>query len=174
MPKRMQISNCNLLNNTLFDFGQSIFESMRAYEGKIFCLNEHLKRLEESAKAVNIKLPCSREKIKEKILKELKGSKIKEAYVRVSVNHKARLNIVVKPVKIYPEEFYREGVRIVTAAIKKDSVHAVFPSAKTANFLNGILARIEASLREDYYHRQKEKNFYLIKTNMLVFLKHCC
>jgi branched-chain amino acid aminotransferase len=132
----------------LFDLGHNVFESMRAYQGKIFCLEEHLERLEESAKSIKIfcsrKIFCPREELKQKILKELEVSGLREAYIRLTINFREEINVIIKPPKIYPKEFYEKGVKIITVPTIKDSISSLFPQAKTGNFLNGILAKIEA------------------------------
>ncbi|MCM8778330.1 MAG: aminotransferase class IV [Candidatus Omnitrophica bacterium] len=126
-----------------FDLGANVFETMRAYAGKIFCLKEHLLRLEESARSIQIKLPCSRKELKQKILKELETSKLKDAYIRLSINFLGKIDILVRPPRIYPKDFYENGVKIITVPTFKDSLASVFPQAKMGNFLNGILARME-------------------------------
>lgn len=105
----LQATGYNLqANNLPFDLGNNIFESMRAYGGKIFCLREHLERLEESAKSISVKLPCSREDLRQKIYKELKRAGLKEAYIRVSVNFLGEINIIISPPKNLSKRILRK------------------------------------------------------------------
>lgn len=134
-----------------FNFGYNVFESMRAYKGKVFYLEEHLDRFEESAKSIGFEINYSRKILKVKILKKLEESNLKDAYIRIAMDSKSKIEIIVKPIKTYPEEFYREGVKAVTVAVKKEAISSLFPQAKTGNFLNGILAKIEANLRGDFF-----------------------
>ncbi|MCM8784334.1 MAG: aminotransferase class IV [Candidatus Omnitrophica bacterium] len=171
----MQVTDYNLQNNILLDFGYNVFESMRVYEGKIFCLKEHFKRLEESAKTLKIDLPYSKKELKTIVLREFKKSGIENAYVRISIDSKHKLNVIVKPAKSYSPKLYQKGVEIVTITMKKDLVSALFSEAKTGNFLNGILARMEAGNffeailinREGFITEGTVSNIFMIKNNVL-------
>lgn len=134
--------------------GNGIFESLRTYNGKIFKFQEHLQRLKQSAKALNLNLPPP-SKIKREILKELKKVGPEEAYIRVSFSpngipyakHREKerdLTVIVKPCPVYPEEYYENGVEVLTVPTQRNIPSAVEPRIKSENFLGGILAKIES------------------------------
>ncbi|MCM8797985.1 MAG: aminotransferase class IV [Candidatus Omnitrophica bacterium] len=162
-------------NNLFFDLGDNVFESMRAYGGKIFCLEEHLERLETSAKSIQIKLPSCKE-LRKKILQEFSDSGLKEAYLRVSINFQGEINIIITSPPTYPKELYEKGVKVIIVPNFKDSVASVFPQAKTGNFLNGVLAKIEAKdyfeaillNRQGYITEGTVSNIFIVKEKILV------
>jgi len=127
-----------------FDFGHNVFESMRAYRGRVFCLEEHLARLAESAKSLQIKISCSHEELRQKILKELEASGLKDAYIRLSIDSQGKISIIIRPPRTYPKLFFKKGVKVIAVPTSKNSISSLFPQAKTVNFLNGIMAKIEA------------------------------
>jgi len=159
----------------IFDFGYNVFESMRVYRGRIFCLDEHIKRLEESAKSIQIKLAYSREELKRKILEEIKKKKIRDAYVRLSINGKGKLEIILRPPRIYPEEFYKKGVKVITVPTIKESISSTFPQTKTGNFLNGIFAFLEKNdsfeaillNRDGFITEGTVSNIFMVKDEIL-------
>lgn len=124
-----------------------VFETMRAYRGKIFMLEEHIARLLESSKTAGIYISLAMTAIKKKAKSALKGKGLKDAYIRFAVNSgengKANYSIVVKEAVVYPGRFYINGVSVVTVATKRNSVESQNPEIKSSSFLNGILAKSE-------------------------------
>ncbi len=132
-----------------------VFESMRTYgRGKVFRLADHLERLSASAKTIGLEMPYPPEVLAAEIERALAADGRKEAYVRLSLvrasgaggdpsREKRRLRIIVTGVKKYPAEFYRQGVKIGTAAARKPAAEAQPGQAKSLNFLPGVLARAE-------------------------------
>jgi len=136
-----------------------VFETMRAYEGKIFKVKDHIQRLFSSAKSINLKIPYSPLQLEKLLKKDLEKSKIKEAYVRLAlvpqVKHKAnpvrngtsgaKISLIIKEAPVYPDIFYRKGIKLITAPTQRDFILAQNPKIKSSNFLNAILAKIETS-----------------------------
>ena len=127
----------------------AVFESIRAYQGRIFKLDAHLRRFYASAQTIMLKIPQDKRQIKRRISHTLKKSGLKDAYIRISAagegKRTTKMGIVVRGVKFYPQDFYRKGVGIVSVAVKRDSINTLTPNIKSANFLSGVLAKIEAN-----------------------------
>ncbi len=137
-------------------YGDGVFEGIRAYEGKIFKLEEHLARLEDSAKAILLKLPLSRAEIAQAVLETCQKNKMKSGYLRLVVTRgkgylglspdrckKPTIIIIASELELYPEKYYREGLKVVTGATWRQSPAALDPGIKSLNYLNNILAKIE-------------------------------
>lgn len=140
-----------------FLYGDGIYETMRAYGGKIFLLKKHLARLKRSANAIALKLPLSLDKIGDALNESLRVNKLQEAYVRLHISRgpgelgldpalcvAPTMVIVTKPFHDYPTEYYQRGVSVVIVKTRRNHPLALPPSIKGTNFLNNILAKIEA------------------------------
>ena len=126
-----------------------IFESLRTYEGIFFCINEHLDRFFESAKTVGLKIPETREAIREKIKKAFLDSGKKDAFVRLTLVDDEILVVVTE--RKHPPEMYREGVALKTTVVRRNSSRAEFPEAKaTSSFLNQVLATLDPAPSGNY------------------------
>ena len=140
-------------------YGDGVFEGIRAYEGRIFKLEEHLARLEDSAKAILLKLPLSRKEIEKAVLETCQKNKMKSGYLRLVLTRgkgylglspdrckKPTIIIIASDLELYPEKYYREGLKVVTGATWRQSPAALDPGIKSLNYLNNILAKIEGQL----------------------------
>lgn len=139
-------------------YGDGIFEGIRSYNGRVFKLNEHLKRLYDSAKAIALNIPLSLDELREATLQTLRANNLSDAYIRLVVTRgvgdlgldpqkcpKPSLFIITAKIKLYPEEFYQNGLEIITVATRRNIPEAINPCIKSLNYLNNILAKIEAS-----------------------------
>ena len=139
-------------------YGDGVFEGIRAYNGRVFRLDEHLHRLFASARATTLSIPLSQEKLKEAVLETLRVNKMKDAYIRLVVTRgegdlgldprkcpKSCVIIIVGNITLYPKEFYEKGLDLVTVATKRNIPEAVNPAIKSLNYLNNIMAKIEAN-----------------------------
>ena len=140
-------------------YGDGVFEGIRTYNGRVFKLDEHLARLEESGKAIMLAMPISREEMKNAVLDTLRANGLKDAYIRLVVTRgegdlgldprkchgKGTLIIITDKISLYPEEHYRNGLEVVTVATRRNLPEAVSPKIKSLNYLNNILAKIEAN-----------------------------
>ncbi|MFH1778977.1 MAG: aminotransferase class IV [Candidatus Omnitrophota bacterium] len=124
-----------------------VFETMRAYNGKPFMLDEHINRLLESSKTSGIKISLTSDELKRMVNSALKRKGYKDAYIRFAVDAdedgKIKFNIIVKETKTYPKGFYVNGVSVVTAATRRNPVESQNPKVKSSCFLNGISAKLE-------------------------------
>lgn len=140
-----------------FLYGDGIYETMRAYGAKLFLLKKHLTRLKRSANAISLKLPLPLEKIGEALNESLSVNKLQEAYVRLHISRgpgeigldpalctAPTMVIVAKPFLDYPSRYYERGVDVAIVKTRRNHPLALDPSIKGTNFLNNILAKIEA------------------------------
>jgi len=140
-----------------FLYGDGIYETMRAYRGEIFLLRKHLARLKRSAVAVSMRLPLPLEKIVEALSETLVVNKLQDAYVRLHISRgpgeigldpalcvAPTMVITAKPFHDYPAEYYERGVSAAIVKTRRNHPLALDPSIKGTNFLNNILAKIEA------------------------------
>ncbi len=138
-------------------YGDGVFEGIRAYNGLVFKLKEHLSRLWESAHTLMIEIPMTKKQMEEVIVKTLQKNELKDSYIRVVVTRgegdlgldpanckEPTVFVIVDKIKLYPETFYRNGLSLVTVPTVRNLPEAINPSIKSLNYLNNILAKIEA------------------------------
>lgn len=140
-------------------YGDGIFEGTRAYNGRIFEFDAHIDRLFNSAKAIALEIPMSKEEVKAAHIETLKRNKLTDAYIRTVVTRgvgdlgldprkcgKASLIIIADLISLYPDELYEKGLKIITVPTRRNLPETVNPMIKSLNYLNNILAKIEANL----------------------------
>ena len=138
-------------------YGDGIFEGIRLYSGNVFRLDEHLERLEMSAKALLLKLPMTRAEIAEAVCETCRRNNLKDGYIRLVVTRgpgdlglapwlcpKPCIFIIASQISLYPKEYYENGLSLVTVPTRRISPDALPPTVKSLNYLNNILAKIEA------------------------------
>jgi branched-chain amino acid aminotransferase len=139
-----------------FLFGDGIFEGMRSYGGKVFRLDEHLRRLWDSAKSLWMEIPISPAEMAQAVNDTLKVNSIEDGYIRLIVTrgqgtlgldaHLCKnplIVIITDHIALYPAEFYEKGLEIITASTMRNHPAALNPRIKSLNYLNNILAKIE-------------------------------
>jgi branched-chain amino acid aminotransferase len=140
-----------------FLYGDGVFEGIRIYEGKVFRLREHIDRLYDSARAIKLEIPLSREAMAESVVATVQANAKRNGYIRLVVTRGAgylgldprkttdpQVIIIVDDISLYPPELYENGMDIVTVATIRNHPNAVNPRIKSLNYLNNILAKIEA------------------------------
>ena len=138
-------------------YGDGIFEGIRAYNGRVFKLVEHIDRLFYSAKALMLDLPLSHAQFVKATVEACRKNKVRDGYIRLIVTRgvgslglspKSCKNpsviIIAGKIQLYPEEFYEKGLDIVTVPTTRNLHSALNPAIKSLNYLNNILAKIEA------------------------------
>ena len=139
-------------------YGDGIFEGIRAYKGCIFASREHLDRLYDSAKTLMIDMPVTKDEMEKIIADTLIVNNLEDAYIRLVVSRgpgdlgldprkcsKATLVVIADKIKLYPEEFYQKGLEVVTVSTRRTPVDSFNGKVKSLNYLNNIMARIEAN-----------------------------
>jgi len=140
-------------------YGDGVFEGIRFYNGRVFLFDEHLDRLFDSAKAILLTIPLSREELHEAVLETCRQNKLRDGYIRLVVTRgkgdlglnpnkcsKPTIFIIAATIELYPEKYYTEGLRVNTVPTQRVSAAAVSPAIKSLNYLNNILAKIEGNL----------------------------
>lgn len=138
-------------------YGDGVFEGIRSYDCLVFRLKEHLARLYESAHTIMLKIPLTLDEFTETIIETLKRNHLRDAYIRVVVTRgvgdlgldpanckQPSIFIITDKIILYPESFYRNGMEIITVPTVRNLPEAINPALKTLNYLNNILAKIEA------------------------------
>jgi len=138
-------------------YGDGVFEGIRSYDCLVFKLKEHIDRLYCSAKAILLKIPLTKEEMVDAVINTLKANKLKNGYIRVVVTRgegdlgldprkcpKATVFIITDNIVLYPKELYQKGLSIVTVPTPRNIPEALNPQIKSLNYLNNILAKIEA------------------------------
>ncbi|OCA83263.1 branched-chain amino acid aminotransferase [Bacillus sp. FJAT-27225] len=141
-----------------FLYGDGVFEGIRVYEGNIFRLDAHLKRLYESAHSIRLKIPYSNEEFEQIIVETVRKNQLSSAYIRVVVSRGignlgldpsscSRPNVIViaEPLSMYPKELYERGLKIGSVATRRNRPDVLSPQIKSLNYLNNILVKLEAN-----------------------------
>ncbi|MCW4020406.1 MAG: branched-chain-amino-acid transaminase, partial [Candidatus Bathyarchaeota archaeon] len=140
-------------------YGDGVFEGIRSYGGTVFKLKEHIDRLYFSARAIMLKIPLTKQEMTEAVLETLRKNNLRDAYVRLVVTRgigdlgldpkkcpKPTVFVIAVPLlQLYDEEKRRRGMNLIVSWVRKDTVDATTHEIKTLNYLNSILAKIEAN-----------------------------
>ncbi|MGY3778904.1 branched-chain-amino-acid transaminase [Isobaculum melis] len=140
-----------------FLYGDGVFEGIRAYDGNVFKLKEHIDRLFESADSLLLEMPFSKEALSALVIETLVKNHMLSAYIRVIISRgvgslsvspfgipEPGVVIICEPLQYYSEEDYEKGAKIVTAGTRRNNPDALSPQVKSLNYLNNILAIMEA------------------------------
>lgn len=140
-------------------YGDGVFEGIRMYHNRIFKLKEHIERLYWSAKAILLEIPMTPEEMMKACVETCRANGLREGYIRLIVTRgkgtlgldprrcpKPSVIIIAATIQLYPDKVYNEGMVIATVPTTRMLVNSVNPAIKSLNYLNNILARIEANL----------------------------
>ncbi len=146
-----------------FLYGDGVYETMRTYDDVVFMLDEHLARLYRSASMIGLALPMDINRIRTAIYETLGANSLRNAYVRVTVSRgygpigldpdlceSPTFVILAEEMKDYPRSWYERGIRTIISKIRRNAADAVNPRIKSLNFLNNILAKIDAKAAGAY------------------------
>lgn len=138
-------------------YGDGVFEGIRIYNNLIFRLNEHIDRLYRSAEAIELKIGMTKDKMCEAVIGTTRANGLADGYIRLVVTRgpgdlgldprkckKATIFIIADKIALYPKEFYQKGLEIVTAKTRRNYPQSLDPRIKSLNYLNNILAKVEA------------------------------
>jgi branched-chain amino acid aminotransferase len=140
-------------------YGDGIFEGIRFYNGRVFRLEEHLDRLWDSARSICLDIPMSKREMTDALLETIRENDLREGYIRLLVTRgignlglnpaqckRPSVIIIAATVTLYPEAVYQKGLSVVTCATRRTNPSALNPAVKSLNYLNNVMARIEANL----------------------------
>lgn len=138
-------------------YGDGCFEGIRAYNGRVFKLRSHLDRMYDSAERIRLKPPFSKDEIASAIRATLEANKLTDGYIRLVFTRgvgtlglnpfrcpTAGCFIITDFIQLYPDELYRDGMAVITAQRPRIPIKCLDPAIKSLNYLNNILAKIEA------------------------------
>ena len=138
-------------------YGDGCFEGLRGYKGRIFKMDSHLKRLEESAERIRLKIPYSRAELAKAMKDTMDACGMADCYIRLVVTRgvgtlglhpfkcpRPGVIIVVDTIQLYPHELYKSGMKVIVAKRPRIPMQCLDPAIKSLNYLNNILAKIEA------------------------------
>lgn len=171
-------------------YGDGIFEGIRAYSGRVFRLDEHLERLYMSARSILIDIPLTLDEMREAVLETLRRNNLRDSYIRLVVTRgrgdlgldprkcpKPAIIIIADEIKLYPQEIYDNGMKLMIASTRKNSPDALSPRIKSLNYLNNILGKLEAINagcaeavmldRHGYITECTSENIFLVKHGKL-------
>ena len=173
-------------------YGDGVFEGIRSYKRLVFKLEEHIERLYMSAKAITLKIPIGKRAMIKAITDTLKVNGLDDAYIRLVVTRgpgdlgldprKCRdggvIFIITDKIALYPRKFYKKGLHIISAKTRKNYKNALDPNIKSLNYLNNILARIDAIKKnapeaimlthDDYIAECTGDNIFIVKKGVLI------
>ncbi len=138
-------------------YGDGVFEGIRIYAGRVFRLREHLERLYDSARDIALEIPLSLEQMTDAVLRTVQVNGKKEGYIRLIVTRGAgslgldprkttdpQVIVIVDDISLYPPELYENGLDVITSSYIRNHPNALEPRIKSLNYLNNILAKMEA------------------------------
>jgi len=146
-----------------FLYGDGIYETLRVYDGVVFKLDEHLRRLYRSASLIGLSVPADLDSLKTAVYETLMANSLGNAYVRITISRgrgpigldpdfcpEPTTVIIAQEFKEYPAAYYKNGLSLIIAETRRNLKEAINPQIKSLNFLNNILAKIEAKKKNAY------------------------
>ena len=140
-------------------YGDGVFEGIRAYNAVVFKLKEHIDRLYRSAHAIMLRIPLTKEEMIQAVLETLRKNNFKDAYIRLVVTRgvgdlginpnkcpKPSIIVITDTISLHKSEAKEKGVTAMISWVKRDSVDATTHEIKSLNYLNSVLAKIEANI----------------------------
>ncbi len=174
-------------------YGDGVFEGIRAYNKRVFRLERHVERMYQSAKAIDLKIPHTPEEFMDLILQTCRRNGIVDGYIRPIVTRgpgdlgldprKCKRGptviIIAQPgITLYPKEKYEKGLRLVTSSYRRVPPQSLSPSIKSLNYLNQIMARVEANQYgadeallldvQGYVSEASADNFFIVQNHSVI------
>ena len=138
-------------------YGDGVFEGIRFYNGRVFRLPEHVRRLFDSARAIHLTMPWTQEEVSDAVCDTIRANGLQDGYVRLVVTRGAgglgldpnrcktpSMFIISSTISLYPDEYYENGLSLVTCATRRPTPGSLSPQVKSLNYLNNVMAKIEA------------------------------
>src|SRR5678815_1658251 len=138
-------------------YGDGVFEGIRFYNGRVFRLDQHMRRLYDSAKSILLNIPISPEEMIRATCETVRANKLQDGYIRLVITRgvgpmglspfkcpKASVVIIASSITLYPKEAYENGLVMATCATRRPSHDILSPMVKSLNYLNNVMAKVEA------------------------------
>ena len=171
-------------------YGDGVFEGIRAYNGRVFRLKQHIDRFFDSARAISLEIPYSKAEVMEIVLETFRRNNLASGYDRLVITRgvgdlgldprkcpRPCLFNIASTITLYPEEFYRNGLDLITVPTRRNIPEALNPRIKSLNYLNNVLAKIEANLagvaeaiflnEQGYVAEATADNLFIVKNGVL-------
>jgi branched-chain amino acid aminotransferase len=171
-------------------YGDGVFEGIRVYSGRVFELQAHIRRLYESAKVIRLEVLMSKEQLIGAVEKTVEANGVIDGYIRLVVTRgvgnlglnpfvceNGRIYIIADNIQLYPEELYEKGMKVISATTVRNHPLSIPPQVKSMNYLNNILAKIEALdsnvpeaimyNHEGYVAEATGDNVFIVKDNVI-------
>jgi branched-chain amino acid aminotransferase len=172
-------------------YGDGVFEGIRAYNGRIFRLTEHLERLYASARGIGLDIPLSLAEMESTVVRTVAANELRDAYIRLVVTRgvgdlgldprkcpRPTVIIIASTIQLYPPEVYERGLRVVTCKTLRTPAASLDPSVKSLNYLNNIVAKAEVTAagadegimlnQEGYVAECTGDNLFLVRNGVIV------
>ncbi|MDN4072694.1 MULTISPECIES: branched-chain-amino-acid transaminase [Fictibacillus] len=173
-----------------FLYGDGVFEGIRVYNGNVYRIDEHLKRLFESAQSIMLTIPHTKEELTKIIVETLQKNQYRDAYIRLVISRgrgnlgldpfscaKPGVIVIAEQLALFPKKLYETGIEIVTVASRRNRADVLSPKVKSLNYLNNILVKIEANLAgvsealmlndQGYVAEGSADNVFIVKGNSI-------
>ncbi len=138
-------------------YGDGVFEGIRFYNRRVFRLEEHIRRLFDSARAIVLEIPWTPEEVTRFVVETVAANGLDDGYVRLVVTRgtgtmglspylckRASMFIIASTISLYPAEHYENGLSVITSATRRPTPGALMPQVKSLNYLNNVMAKVEA------------------------------
>ena len=172
-------------------YGDGVFEGIRSYNGRVFMLDAHIDRLFRSAKAIDLRMPMTKQGIARAVVKTCLANGTMNGYIRLVVTRgvgtlglnpytckRPQVIVIAGTIQLYPKELYEKGLAIVTVGTVRNHPETVNPNIKSLNYLNNVLAKIEAINAgcmeavmlnpQGYVSEATGDNIFIVKGNALI------
>jgi len=173
-----------------FLYGDGVFEGIRMYSGNVFRLDDHMKRLYESAHSIMLQIPFEKEELTELVVETCRKNQLQDAYIRLVISRgvgdlglnpytckEAGVIIIAEPLALFPKQLYETGIEVVTVPSRRNRADVLSPKVKSLNYLNNILVKIEASLAgvnealmmndQGYVAEASGENIFIVKDGVI-------
>ena len=173
-----------------FLYGDGVFEGIRAYHNSVFKLKEHVDRFFDSAHVINLQIPLTKAEMAEVILETCRQNDLQDCYIRAVVSRGkgdlgldprkcpvATVVVIASSITLYPAEMYEQGMKVITVPTRRNGPEGVNPRIKSLNYLNNIMAKIEANMagvpeaillnQEGYVAECTGDNIFMVKDGVL-------
>ncbi len=172
-------------------YGDGVFEGIRAYNGRVFRCKEHIDRLYDSARAIALEIGMTKDEMEDALLKTLEVNNLDDAYIRLVVTRgvgdlgldpancaKPTVFIIADKISLYPDSLYENGLEVITVSTRRNCPDTLSPNIKSLNYLNNILAKMEAKRagvleaimlnKEGYVVECSGDNIFIVKNGVVI------
>ena len=168
-------------------YGDGVFEGIRFYNGRVFQHDEHVNRIFDSAKAIHLEIPATKQELGDMVLATIRENQLQDGYVRLIITRgagelglspyrceKASIVVIASTISLYPEEKYEKGLILATCGTRRPTHDSLSPAVKSLNYLSNVMAKVEAMAAgaeegvmlnaEGYVAECTGDNIFIVKT----------